>query len=297
MATVSPTVGGFAWPPVVVFRPGSYPRRRWLVFGTGVLLGIVMTVLCTVLAVGEANTLVGHLVTEIPIVGVVVGLMCVLVFGVGGPDESGIEAALRPLCWLSVGTFGISAAYGVVVAAVGTGMPQFSAGQRAPGTLPGGSVQSMLIFGLIGLFMTFRGLAALGLLRDPLARIRIRRPNAPMVITGVVIGGLLIARPFALFQPVFQDVAARHDVAGGVIAFGLPAAVTITLISVLFLVVRYGTGGRLQRWFAARHSRVPAVSGAGFIGAGVFMFLYWEVRLLAGVFAFLYGETSLLSWK
>jgi hypothetical protein len=298
VATVFPAYGGLARPPVVVvFRPGSYPRRRWLVFGTGVLLGVLMTALWTVLGAGEADTVAGHLVTEIPVVGVVVGLMCVVVFGVGGPSTAGIDATLRPLCWLSVGTFGVSATYGVIVALVGTGMPQFATGRPAPGTLPGGSIQSMLMFGLIGLFMAFRGLAALGLLRDPLARIRSRRPNAPMVITGVVIGGLLVARPFALFDPVFRDVAERHDVAGGALAFALPAVVTITVISVLFLVIRYGTGGQLQRWFSARPTRVPAVSGAGFIGAGVFMFLYWEVRLLAGVFAFLYGEVSLLAWR
>jgi hypothetical protein len=52
-------------------------------------------------------------------------------------------------------------------------------------------------------------------------------------------------------------------------------------MAVLFLILVYATGGRLQRWFMAKPSRLAIVTAAAFLIAGAFTFLYWDVRLLA----------------
>jgi len=78
---------------------------------------------------------------------------------------------------MAVGTLVVSASYGVVVGLVGTRMPQFSTATVAG--LSARSVQSLIVFGVIGLAMLYLGLAALGFVPDPFARVARRLPNAP----------------------------------------------------------------------------------------------------------------------
>jgi hypothetical protein len=47
------------------------------------------------------------------------------------------------------------------------------------------------------------------------------------------------------------------------------------------LVTAWLAGGRLRAWFAARPSRLAALSASALLVAGVFTVLYWDVRLLA----------------
>ncbi|WP_257902745.1 hypothetical protein [Saccharothrix obliqua] len=203
-------------------------------------------------------------------------------FGVLAPmlDGSGNRVrralgAMRPLGWVAIGMFAVSAAYGVVVGLVGTSMPQFS---TATGSgMPARLVQSMVVFGIIGLAMTYLGLAALGLVRDPFARL----PNARLVFFGALIGGFLIGRPFPLFRALFRDAAESGNPLYGAAAFCLQSLGNIALMAVIFLVMAYAAGGRAGRWLAASPNRVAVITAAALLVAGVFTLLYWDVRLLA----------------
>jgi len=145
-----------------------------------------------------ANTLLGHDAKETAITGVTGGLVFAIVSGLAGtftacniavfgtmaPVVGGAEgkwdrlrAAVRPLLWLAAGMIVVSAVYGAVVGLVGTGMPQFDTADIPPGELGGRLVQSMVVFGLVGLAMTYLGLATLGLVRDPFARLSDRFPT------------------------------------------------------------------------------------------------------------------------
>ncbi|WP_283133067.1 hypothetical protein [Rhizohabitans arisaemae] len=286
---------------------GHFPRRRGLVLAISGLVGLLLTVVWSAefvdRTIGDnvANTLLGHDAKATPITGVAAGIAFAFVSGVAGtftacniaafgamaPMMGGtgrsrrLLYALKPLGWLSAGMVTVSAVYGAIVGLVGTAMPQFSTAPNVPGTLSARSVQSLVIFGLIGLIMFYLGLAALGYVPDPFARISRRFPNAPMVVMGALIAGFLIGRPFPLFRQMFRDAAESGNPLYGAAAFVLQSAGNIVIMAVLFLVLIAVAGTRLQRWLTAKPSRLAVLTAASLIVAGVFTFFYWDVRLLA----------------
>ncbi|MFE2757899.1 hypothetical protein ACFXGA_38445 [Actinosynnema sp. NPDC059335] len=290
------------------FVTGVFPRRRGLVVLLSSLAGFLLTVVWSAQFVDStigdtvANTLLGHDAKETPIEGIAAGIAFAFVSGIAGTFTACNIAAfgavapmlgatgtrwakfvttLKPIGWLAVGMVPVSALYGVLVGIVGTRMPQFSTAATAPGTLNGRSVQSLIVFGVIGLVMLYLGLAALGLVRDPFRKIARRFPNAPMVFMGVLIGGFLIGRPFGLFRQMFRDAAESHNPLYGAAAFTLQSVGNIIIMALLFLALAYFTGGRLQRWLSADPARIATVTAVALIVAGVFTFMYWDIRLLA----------------
>lgn len=290
------------------FVNGHFPRRRGLIVLLSVLAGFALTVVWSAefvdSTIGDnvANTLLGHDAKNEPITSLAAGVVFAFVTGLAGTftacniaafgavapmlGESStrverMRGVLKPLLWLAAGMLAVSAVYGAIVGLVGTAMPQFSTAQNAAGTLSGRSIQSMVVFGLIGLTMTYLGLAALGLVRDPFARIARRYPNAPMVFMGVLIGGFLIGRPFGLFRQLFRDAAESGNPLYGAAAFCLQSLGNIVVLGVLLVVVAVLLGDRTRRWLSAKPSRLAVITGVALITVGVFTFLYWDVRLLA----------------
>lgn len=301
-------VGTEPSPGTSTFVTGHFPRRRGRVLLFGVLGGFLLTVIWSApfvdSAIGDtvANGMLGHDAKETAITGVGAGIVfsfvsglagtftaCnIAVFGTMAPLVGGsggrwhrVLAVLRPLLWLGIGMVVVSAAYGMVVGLVGTGMPQFATTPTMPGELSPRSVQSMVVFGLVGLAMTYLGLAALGLVRDPFAKIGARFPNAPLVFFGALIGAFLIGRPFPLFRMLFRDAAEKGDPLYGAAAFVLQSVGNIIVLAVLLLLVGWLAGGRLRRWLSAEPRRLTVLSASALLVAGVFTFLYWDVRLLA----------------
>lgn len=289
------------------FVNGYFPHRRGMIILFSAVAGFLLTVIWSASFVDStigdsvANTLLGHDAKETPITGIIAGITFAFVSGLAGTFTACNIAAfgavaplvgestsqrdrlvntLKPLGWLSVGMVSVSAAYGALVGLVGTRMPQFSTAPSGAGLSPR-SIQSMVVFGLIGLVMIYLGLAALGVVPDPFARISKRFPNAPMVVMGVLIGGFLVGRPFALFRQMFRDAAESGNVLYGAVAFTLQSLGNIVIMAAIFLLLAYFGGGRLQRWFGARPSRIATVTAIAFIVAGTFTFLYWDVRILA----------------
>lgn len=279
---------------------GPFPAHRRRVVALSVLCGFLLTVVWSasfvdrVIGDNVANTLLGHDAKTTPITGVLAGVVfafvsglagtltaCnVAVFGAVGPlireRPATVRETLAPLGWIAAGMISVSAVYGAVVAVVGTRMPQFSTAASSGGLSPR-TIQSMIAFGVVGLGFLWLGLIALGLLRNPMAR----HPRAPLVLMGALIGGLLVGRPFPLFRVMFRDSAENHDVVYGVAAFVLQSAGNIVVMALLFLLLVHGTGGRLQRWLAAKPARLALVTSAGLLVAGTFTLLYWDVRVLA----------------
>ncbi|MFG3417486.1 hypothetical protein ACIBTZ_00265 [Micromonospora sp. NPDC049460] len=290
------------------FVTGHFPRRRGLIILLSVLGGFLLTVIWSAefvdRTIGDnvANTLLGHDAKETPIQGVAAGVLFAFVSGIAGTFTACNIAAfgalapltgttgsrlsrfvqpLKPLGWMSVGMIAVSATYGAIVGFVGTSMPQFSTASNSPGSLSPRSIQSMVVFGLIGLIMIYLGLAALGVVPDPFARIAQRHPNVPMVFMGALIAGFLIGRPFALFRQMFRDAAESGNPLYGAAAFTLQSIGNIVIMAVLFLLLAWLAGSRLQRWFSARPTRLATLTAVAFIVAGAFTFLYWDVRILA----------------
>ncbi|WP_260191702.1 hypothetical protein [Actinophytocola gossypii] len=288
-------------------QPGvdeTLPRRRWRVVWWSAVAGFLLTVLWSARFVDSvigdtvANSLLGHDAENTAISGIGAGVLFAFISGLAGTFTAcniavfgtmapmlgraptgwdRTRATLRPLLWLSVGMVAVSALYGVLVGLVGTSMPQFASGPRTPGVVPGYLVQSMVVFGLIGLSMLYLGLAALRIVPDPFAE----RPTARMVFLGALVGGFLIGRPFPLFRHMFVDAAERGDPLYGAGAFVLQSLGNIVVMAVLLALVAGVFGGRLARWLSRTPSRASTVTAAGLVAAGVFTVLYWDVRLLA----------------
>jgi hypothetical protein len=285
----------------------QFPRRRGLIVLLGILGGFALTVVWSAALVDRtigdnvANTVLGYDAKETPITGVAAGIAFAFASGLActftacnvaafsavapmlGRRRSGrarLAETLKPVGWLAVGALTVAAAYGVVVGLFGTHMPQYSTATAASG-LSARNVQSMIAFGLISVALLYLGLAALGVVRDPLARVSERFPAARLVVLGALIGGFLVGRPFALFRKGFRDVADSHNPFYGATAFMLESLGNVLLIAVIFLLLAYATGGRVQRWLSESPSRIAAITGAGLIAAGAFTLLYWDLRVLA----------------
>ena len=287
---------------------GPPPRRRTRVVVLSTIAGFVLTVIWSASfvdsAIGDsvANTLLGHDAKGTAIAGVgsgvvfafvsglagtftacniaVFGTMAPLVGGAGG-TWSRLRAAVRPILWLAAGMIVVSAVYGAVVGLVGTGMPQFDTAENVPGALSGRMVQAMVVFGLIGLAMTYLGLAALRLVRDPFARLSTRFPNAHLVFFGMLVGAFLIGRPFPLFRMLFRDAAESGNPLYGAGAFVLQSIGNIIVLALLVLLSTLVAGGAVRRWLVAKPHRLTVLTGSALLVVGVFTVLYWDVRLLA----------------
>ncbi|MFI7445615.1 hypothetical protein [Nonomuraea indica] len=282
--------------------------RPWTAVLVSTLAGFLLTVVWSaefvdsVIGENVAGALLGREAEGTAIGGVLPGIAYAFATGLGGtftacniaalgalcpvvgqprPLATRVGAVFRPLGWLTAGMLTVSGLYGAVVGFVGTAMPQFSTAPSAPGQLSARSVQSMVAFGLIGLAFVWLGLASLGVVRDPLARLTRRFPNAPLVVMGALIGGFLIGRPYGLFRQLFRDAAASHNPIYGALAFMLQSVGNIVILAVLFVLLAVVMGARVQRWLTARPGRLALITGTAFVAVGVFTVLYWDVRLLA----------------
>jgi hypothetical protein len=285
-------------------RP-SLPRRPWLVVGLSALAGFLLTV---VWSAGFVDRTIGGGVVEATLgldaesaaTGVGVGIVFAFVSGLagtftacnvavfgamapiatsGGTGAGRVRRLLRPLGLLCAGMVAVSAAYGVVVALVGTRMPQFQTTSAAAGMSPR-LIQSMVVYGLIGVTMLYFGLAAAGFVPDVLARLARWRPGAPLVLMGALVGAFLIGRPFALFRAMFRDAAESGNVLYGAAAFVLQSLGNVLVMAVALIVLTLLIGDRLARWFAADPRRMAVLTAVSFVAAGVFLVLYWDVRVL-----------------
>jgi hypothetical protein len=288
-----------------LFVDGIFPRRRAAILLISLLGGLLVAygwsarTADDTIGFNTANALLGHDANTTPITGIGAGILfafvtglagsftaCnVAVFGAVGPlvgrastRRAKLRATAAPLGWMAAGMIPVSAVYGAIVGLVGTHMPQYST-VKPPGISPR-TAQSMIAFGSVGVVMTVLGLAALGLIPDPLAAVSRRYPNAPLVLMGALTGAFLIGRPYPLFRDMFRHAAKTHNPLYGATAFALQSIGNVLVMAVLFLLLSWGVGGRLQRWLAAKPGRTSTVTAAAFIVAGVFTFIYWDVRVL-----------------
>jgi hypothetical protein len=295
--------------PAAVAAPDRAPssRRRIAVVAAGVLAGFAAAVLWSAKLVDDligarvADGLLGDDAAHTTLTGGVTGAVFAFVIGLAGTftacniaafsavgpmlaaDRRGItrlRSALTEVGWLSLGMVAVAAVYGAVGAAVGDGLPQLSTATVGHG-MPVRIVQSMIVFAALGLVFLWLGLGAIGVVPDVLGRLSARRPHAPTVLMGALIGAFLIGRPYPLFFRLFQEAAHDHDPFFGALAFTLTAVGNIVVLAVAYLLLATIAGPAPWRWLAARPHRLATVTAVALLAGGSFMLFYWGVRLPA----------------
>ncbi|WP_326551657.1 hypothetical protein [Micromonospora sp. NBC_01813] len=288
-------------PPLSVApRPRAPGRIVTGAVAAGVLLAVLWSYEFVDHTIGDnvANTLLGHDAKATAIGGTVAGLIFAFVSGLAGTftacniamaasigpmsqasggnaTGAGLRSLLRPIGWLTLGMVAVAAAYGFVGVLLGDRLPQLST--ASVGGLPVRLIQSMVVFGLIGLAFVYLGLAALGVVRDRLAH----RPVARVVLLGALVGGFLVGRPYPLFNKLFTWAVDSGNPLYGAGAFVLQSLGNIVVVAALFAVLVVVSRGRFVHWLASDPARTAAITGALLIALGVFMVVYWNVRLPA----------------
>ncbi len=282
----------------------THRRNRALLIGVlaGLLLAVLWSAKLVDTGIGQniAKTALGHDAKTTPIGGLLSGAIfafvtgiagsftaCnIAVFGAVGPmveqqrgERRTLREVLTPLGWLIAGMLPVSAVYGAIGAWLGTRIPQLST--DTVGTMPVRLLQSVVVFGLIGLAMIYLGLAELRLVPDPLARLQVRHPHARTVVLGALIGGFLIGRPFPLFHKMFAYAAQHHNPLYGALVFVLQSLGNMVIMSLLFLVLTLAGRGWLVRWMTSKPGRIATVTATMLLAVGVFTLIYWDVRLPA----------------
>jgi hypothetical protein len=290
-----------------LFVNGYFPRRRLAVLLLGTLGGLLIAYLWSAqvadddIGFNTANAMLGHTANSpTAITGIGSGILFAFVAGLAGSFTAcniavfgavGPLAAtraqsrggrfletLKPLGWMTVGMVPVSAIYGALVGIIGTRMPQFS---TAPGHgYTPRTIQTMIAFGIVGVVMVMCGLAALGMIPDPLARISSRFQNFPLVMMGALVGAFLIGRPYPLFRDLFRHAANEHNALYGAGAFVLQSIGNMIVMGLLFVLLSYALGGRVQRWVADKPERASTLTASAFLVAGVFTLAYWELKVM-----------------
>ncbi|GAA4444090.1 hypothetical protein GCM10023170_021210 [Phytohabitans houttuyneae] len=282
-------------------RTESASSGRIIVFS--VLAGIALAVLWSYefvdSTIGDnvANTLLGHDAKETAIAGTAAGLLFAFVSGLAGTftacniamaasigpmsqasrarTAGGVRTILRPVGYLTAGMVAVSALYGFVGVLIGDRLPQLST--DTVGEMPVRIIQSSVVFGIIGLALTYLGLAALGTLPDIFAG----RPTARVVTLGALIGGFLIGRPYPLFNKLFHWAADNGNPWYGAGAFVLQSLGNVVIVTAIFALLVAVTRGRFLTWLSATSRRAAVVSGALLVALGVFTVVYWDIRVPA----------------
>jgi cytochrome c biogenesis protein CcdA len=283
--------------------PSRIANRRviWLVgsVALGLTLAVVWSPSFVDQTIGEngATAILGYSVTATPIGSVLMAIGFAFVSGLTGtftacnvaglstiaPLSAGrqpsMRSALQSLGWLALGTVTVAGLYGAIGALIGPNIPQLS--HALLGTFPIRLIQSMVVFGVLGLVLVAMGLAALGGIRPFGSRPVGSYASLRLVLIGGLIGAFLIGRPFPLFVKIFQYAAASHNPALGALVFALQALGNIALLALIFLAVSVVARGRFLRWLAARPDRLARFNGIALLAAGTFLIAYWCIRLPA----------------
>ncbi|HEY1573681.1 MAG TPA: hypothetical protein VGG05_20235 [Pseudonocardiaceae bacterium] len=277
---------------------------RGLVLGLSVLGGLAVAILWSArlvdddIGVNTANGILGaHGTTATTTVA---GLVVAFVTGLAGtftacnvavfsaiapmvesrPTAAGrLRQALRPLGWLTLGAVVVAGGYGAIGAVIGDRIPQLS-GAVVDGDIPVRTLQSITVFGVIGIVLLYLGLAELRLVPDVLGSLAARYPAARQLVMGALIGGFLIGRPWPLFRQMFANAASTHNALYGAAAFVLVVVGNMVVMSVLFLILSFS---RFPAWLRRTESRVATVTAAALLVGGTFTFAYWALRVPANL--------------
>jgi hypothetical protein len=282
--------------------------RNWLLVWYSALAGVVLSVIWSprlvdrVIAGGIADPVVGGEAADVAITGSAAAAVFAFITGVGGmftacnvavfgaiapmsareeTMSNRLGATLRPIGWLAAGAIVVAGLYGAIGVLVGESMPQLSNARIGdPETgLRVRSIQSAVVFTLLGAIMVWYALAKVRLARNPLAGVFARYRWAEMAFLGALIGAFLIGRPFGMFRNMYEYAVSTDNPLIGFMTFALQSLGNIVGVAVLLLLVTALTKGRFQRWLVQKPDRAARFTASAFVVFGTFFIFYWGVKL------------------
>lgn len=291
------------------------PRRRAPLVLAGILAGVVLAVVWSfelvdgVIGDNVANSLLGYEAKEASIASTSAGLVFAFITGLAGtftacniavfgalpkladaqrPGRGAVGAVIGALGWFTLGLLVVSISYGVIGVLLGERLPQLSTDMI--GEVPVRLLQSSVVFGLIGLAFAYLGLAALRVVPDPFAH----RPRLRLAVLGGLVGGFLVGRPYPLFRRLFEHAVDTGNPFYGALAFLLQSVGNVLLVAVLAVLVVALSRGAALRWLSENPARASAIAGVALLALGVFMVVYWDVRVPA---MFGFGWFPTMPWN
>jgi hypothetical protein len=282
--------------------------RNWLLIWYSALAGVILSVIWSpklvdrVIAGSIADPVVGGNAADVAITGSAAAAVFAFITGVGGmftacniavfgalapmsareeTTGSKLSAILRPIAWLAAGAVVVAGLYGMIGVLVGDSMPQLSNARIGdPETgLRVRSIQSAVVFTLLGAIMVWYALAAVRLVRNPLAGVFARYRWAEMAFLGALIGAFLIGRPFGMFRNMYEYAVLTGNPLIGFLTFALQSLGNIVGVALLVLLVTVLTRGRFQRWLMQKPDRAARFTASAFVIFGTFFIFYWGVKL------------------
>ena len=282
--------------------------RNWMLIWYSALAGVILSVIWSprlvdgVIAGSIADPVVGGDAADVAINGSAAAAVFAFITGVGGmftacniavfgavaPMSARAQTTgkrlveiLRPLAWLAAGAVVVAGLYGMIGVLVGDSMPQLSNARIGdPETgLRVRSIQSAVVFTLIGAIMVWYALAAVRLVRNPLAGVFARYRWAEMAFLGALVGAFLIGRPFGMFRNMYEYAVSTDNLLIGFMTFALQSLGNIAGVALILLLVTLLTGGRFQRWLLQKPDRAARFTASAFVIFGTFFIFYWGVKL------------------
>lgn len=282
--------------------------RRWRLVAWSAVAGAILAVIWSprlvdgVIAGSIADPVVGGDAADVAITGSLAAAVFAFITGVGGMFTAcniavfgalapmtaqsqslgtRISGLLRPMAWLALGAIVVAGLYGAIGVYAGESLPQLSNARIGdPETgLRIRSIQSGVVFTLIGLVMIWYGLAAVRLARNPLEGVFRRHQWAELAFIGALVGAFLIGRPFGMFRNLYEYAASTDNPFIGFLTFALQSLGNIVGVAILLVVVTVLTGGRFQRWLVAKPGRAARFTAGAFVLFGTFFVFYWGVKL------------------
>lgn len=284
--------------------------KPWRLVVFSALAGVIMAILWSpklvdkVIAGSIANPILGGEISELAITGAGMAAVFAFVTGAagmftacnvavfstlapmaahGGTARSQVLIVLRALGLLLAGAVVVSGLYGAIVVLINGALPQLSTatiGDPETG-VPLRSVQSGVVFGLIGVIMVWRGLAYVGVVKNPLQGLFERRPGSELVFFGAMIGAFLIGRPYPPFRNLLGYAVSTHNPALGFGTLALQSIGNVLGVALLLVLVMAISRGKFQTWLTSKPGRAAGFSAGAFIVAGSFFLVYWVLRLFS----------------
>jgi len=88
----------------------------------------------------------------------------------------------------------------------------------------------------------------------------------------------VIGRPFGLFRHLCEYAGETNNPLIGFSTFALQAFGNVFIVALLFVLVTVFSKGRIERFMAAKPTRMASFTASSLIVAGMFFIVYWGVK-------------------